>query len=242
MNYEVKKYYLHNGQENSGPFDKEELREQKINKNTLVWAEDWNEWKKAGEIDELKIILLSIPPTPSPPKHNLKRHQIASKKFNFIKYLVIAISLLVFLTIAVKIISEYNSNPDNPDLESDTLKMQTRNNITNLIQVTTNQFSVDAFGGISNLNVIVSNNTNYTIDQVIVAIDYIKKNDGTYKTEYLTFNNIPAYQNKSLSAPDSDRGLSVKLTKQTITAAAINLCFDNNITPIIGDPDPFRCN
>ena len=120
--------------------------------------------------------------------------------------------------------------------------MQTRNNITNLIQVTTNQFSVDAFGGISNLNVIVSNNTNYTIDEVIVAIDYIKKNDGIYKTEYLTFNNIPANQNKSLSAPDSDRGLLVKLTKQTITAAAINLCFDNNITPIIGDPDPFRCN
>jgi hypothetical protein len=149
---------------------------------------------------------------------------------------------LVFLTIAVKIISEYNSNPDIPDTESDTLKMQTRINITNLIQVTTNQYSINTFGGISNLDVIVTNNTDYTIDQITVAIDYIKQNDGIYKTEYLTFNNIPAHQNKSLSAPDSNRGLSVNLTKQTITAAAINLCFDNNITPIIGDPDPFRCN
>lgn len=239
MNYEVKKYYLHNVQENIGPFTKEELRKQKINKDTLVWSEDWNEWKKAGEIDELKIILLSIP---SPPKHNLKSPQIASKKFNFIKYLVIAISLLAFLTIAGKIILEYNSNPDNPDLESNTLKMQTRNNIMNLIQITTNHYTVDPFGGISNLDVIVSNNTDYNIDQITVAIDYIKENHSIYKTEYLTFNNIPANKNKSLSAPDSDRGLSVKLTKQTITASDINLCFDNNIAPIIGDPDPFRCN
>ena len=235
----MKKYYLFNGQGGIGPFTKEELREQKINKDTLIWSEDWDEWIKAGEIDELKIILLIIPP---PPKHNFKSPLIVSKKFNFIKYLVIAISLLAFLTIASKVISEYNTNSDNPDLESDTHKMQTRNNITNLIQVTTNQYSINTFGGISNLDIIVTNNTVYNLDQITVAIDYIKQNDGIYKTEYLTFNNIPAHQNKLLSAPDSDRGLSVKLTKQTITAAAINLCFDNNITPIIGDPDPFRCN
>jgi hypothetical protein len=235
----VKKYYLHNGQENNGPFDKEELRGQKINKDTLIWAEDWNEWKKAGEIDELKIILLSIPP---PPNYYLNDTQIVSKKFNFIKYLVIVISLLAFLTIAGKIISEYNTNRENPDLESYTLKMQTRNNITNLIQVTTNQFSVDTFGDISNLDVIVANNTGYTMDQIIVAIDYIKENGGIYTTKYLTFNNVPAYQNKSLSAPESNRGLSVNLTKLTITASELNLCYDMNITPIIGDPDPFRCN
>ena len=68
----MKKYYLHNGQENIGPFDKEELRVQKINKDTLVWADDWNEWKKAREIDELKIILLSIPP----PKYILPKNII----------------------------------------------------------------------------------------------------------------------------------------------------------------------
>jgi hypothetical protein len=44
----MKKYYLNNGQENIGPFDKEELREQKINKDSLVWADDWIEWKNMG--------------------------------------------------------------------------------------------------------------------------------------------------------------------------------------------------
>jgi hypothetical protein len=234
----MKKYYLQNGQENIGPYDKEELREQKINKNTLVWAEDWNEWKKAGEIDELKIILLSIPP----PKYNLPKNKyIKPRKRSFLKYLFIGIFLVAFIAIGSTIVSESN-NQDTDIPADDSIQRQTRNNITNLIQLTTNQYSINTFGGISNLDLIVTNNTDYTIDQITVAIAYIKKNDGIYKTEYLTFNNIPAHQNKSLSAPDSNRGISVNLTKQTITAAELNLCYDNSFTPAVGEPDPYKCN
>jgi|688.fasta_scaffold188311_2 hypothetical protein len=234
----MKKYYLHNGQENIGPFDKEELRVQKINKDTLVWADDWNEWKKAREIDELKIILLSIPP----PKYNLPKNEYEKpRKRSFLKYLLIGICLIAFIAIGGTIISESNNQDINISAD-DSIQRQTRNNITNLIQVTTNQYSVNTFGGISNLDIIVTNNTNYTIDQITVAIDYIKENGGIYTTEYLTFNNIPAYQNKSLSAPDSTRGLSVKLTKQTITSSELNLCYDNSTAPTTGDPDPYKCN
>lgn len=233
----MKKYYLHNGQENIGPFDKEELRVQKINKDTLVWADDWNEWKKAREIDELKIILLSIPP----PKYNLPKNEYEKpRKRSFLKYLLIGICLIAFIAIGGTIISESNNQDINISAD-DSIQRQTRNNITNLIQVTTNQYSVNSFGGISNLDIIVTNNTNYTIDQITVAIAYIKENGGIYTTEYLTFNNIPAYQNKSLSAPDSNRSLSVNLTKQTITASELNLCYVSNTVPKAGDPDPFKC-
>ena len=234
----MKKYYLHNGQENIGPFDKEELRVQKINKDTLVWADDWNEWKKAREIDELKIILLSIPP----PKYNLPKNEYKKpRKRSFLKHLLIGICLIAFIAIGGTIISESNNQDINISAD-DSIQRQTRNNITNLIQVTTNQYSVNTFGGISNLDIILTNNTDYTIDQITVAIDYIKQNDGINKTEYLTFNNIPAHQNKSLSAPDSNRGLSVNLTKQTITASELNLCYDNKNTPAVGNPDPYKCN
>ncbi len=234
----MKKYYLHNGQENIGPFDKEELRVQKINKDTLVWADDWNEWKKAREIDELKIILLSIPP----PKYILPKNEYEKpRKRSFLKYLLIGIFLIAFIAIGGTIISESNNQDINISAD-DSIQRQTRNNITNLIQVTTNQYSVSTFGGISNLDIIVTNNTNYTIDQITVAIAYIKKNDGIYKTEYLTFNNIPPKQNKSLSAPDSNRGLSVNLTKQSITSTDLNLCYNNSFTPAVGDPDPYKCN
>lgn len=236
----MKKYYLHNGQESIGPFTKEELKEQKIKKYTPVWSEDMNDWKKAGEIDELKIILLSIPP----PNYNSQKNEfVKPQKRSFLKYFLIGIFLMAFVVIGSTIISENNTNnQDTNILADDSIQRQTRNNITSLVQVTTNQYSVSTFGGISNLEVIVTNNTNNTIDQITVAIDYIKENGDIYTTEYLTFNNIPANQNKSLSAPDSNRGLSVNLTKQTITASGLNLCYDNNTVPTTGDPDPYKCN
>ncbi|MFZ4105973.1 DUF4339 domain-containing protein [Flavobacterium sp.] len=236
----MKKYYLHNGQESIGPFTKEELKEQKIKKYTPVWSEDMNDWKKAGEIDELKIILLSIPP----PIYNSQKNEfVKPQKRSFLKYFLIGIFLMAFVVIGSTIISENNTNNQDTNIPADdSIQRQTRNNITSLVQVTTNEYSVNTFGGISNLDVMVTNNTDNTIDQITVAIDYIKKNDGIYKKEYLTFNNIPAYQNKSLSAPNSNRGLSVNLTKQTITASELNLCYDNNTVPATGDPDPYKCN
>lgn len=236
----MKKYYLHNGQESIGPFTKEQLKEQKITKDTSVWLEDMNDWKKAGEIDELKIILLTIPP----PIYNSQKNEfVKPQKRSFLKYFLIGIFLIAFVAIGSTIISENNTNNQDTNIPADdSIQRQTRNNITSLVQVTTNQYSVSTFGGISNLEVIVINNTNNTIDQITIAIDYIKENGDIYTTEYLTFNNIPANQNKSLSAPDSNRGLSVNLTKQTITASELNLCYDRNTVPTTGDPDPYKCN
>jgi hypothetical protein len=236
----VKKYYLHNGQESIGPFTKEQLKEQKITKDTSVWSEDMNDWKKAGEIDELKIILLTIPP---PIYNSPKNEFIKPRKKSCLKYLLIGIFLIASVAIGSTFISECsNDNQETSIPADDLIQRQTRNNITSLVQVTTNQYSVNTFGGISNLDVMVTNNTNYTIDQMTVAIDYIKENGGIYTTEYLTFNNIPANQNKSLSAPESNRGLSVNLTKQTITSSELNLCYDNNTLPATGHPDPYKCN
>lgn len=235
----MKEYYTHNGKDNRGPFNIEELKDQKITKDTPVWSNDMQNWKKAGEVDELKSILSNNPP---PLKKIQKSEYQKPKKSNFLKYLIIAISIIAFLAIGSNIISENNTNQDNFTSEDDSIKIQLRNNITSLVQVTTNQYSVDAFGGISNLDIIVTNNTDFIIDEITVAIDYIKKNDGVFKTEYLTFNNIPPKQNKSLSAPDSNRGLSVKLTKQSITSTDLNLCYNNSFTPAVGDPDPYKCN
>jgi hypothetical protein len=235
----MKEYYIHNGKENRGPFNIEELKDQKITKDTPVWSNDMQNWKKAGEVDELKSILSNNPP---PLKKIQKSEYQKPKKSIFLKYLIIAISIIAFLAIGSNIISENNTNQNNFIPEDDSINIQLRNNITSLVQVTTNQYSVDAFGGISNLDIIATNYTDYTIDEIKVAIAYIKKNDGVFKTEYLTFNNIPPKQNKSLSAPNSNRGLSVKLTKQSITSTDLNLCYNNSFIPAVGDPDPYKCN
>ena len=235
----MKEYYIHNGKENRGPFNIEEIKDQKITKDTPVWSNDMQNWKKAGEVDELKSILSNNPP---PLKKIQKSEYQKPKKSIFLKYLIIAISIIAFLAIGSNIISENNTNQNNFIPEDDSINIQLRNNITSLVQVSTNLYSVNSFGGISNLDIIVTNNTDFTIDEITVAIAYIKKNDGVFKTEYLTFNNIPPKQNKSLSAPDSNRGLSVTLTKQSIKSRELSLCYYNNIIPAVGDPDPYKCN
>lgn len=151
----MKEYYIHKGEDNSGPFSVEELKGQKITKETLVWSNDMGDWKKAGEIDELKSILSKNPP---PLKKLQKSEYQKTKKSNFLKYLIIAIGLIAFLAIGSNIISEGTIDQENTTLEEeDYFNIQIRNNITSLIQVSTNQYSVDAFGGISNLDIIVVN-------------------------------------------------------------------------------------
>ncbi len=58
----MKKYFLHNGTESSGPFDLEELKAKRITKNSPIWFEGMENWKTAGEIPELRTVFAFIPP------------------------------------------------------------------------------------------------------------------------------------------------------------------------------------
>ena len=58
----MKKYFLHDGTESSGPFDLEELKAKRITKNSPIWFEGMENWKTAGEIPELKTIFVVVPP------------------------------------------------------------------------------------------------------------------------------------------------------------------------------------
>ena len=88
----MKKYLINKGHENIGPFDKEELKAQKINKETLVWTEDMEDWKKAGEVDELKAVLLSIPP---PLKKATKENKVINSKHLLIASAIIIVLLFI---------------------------------------------------------------------------------------------------------------------------------------------------
>lgn len=60
----MKKYYLHNGTEQQGPFDITDLKAKLIKKDTPIWYEGLSEWKTAGEIEELKEIFSTTTPPP----------------------------------------------------------------------------------------------------------------------------------------------------------------------------------
>lgn len=81
----MKKYYLHNGTESSGPFDIEELKAKKITKASPVWFEGMLHWKTAGVIPELNQLFIVnpapfsefiIPETKPKTEINSKPHKI----------------------------------------------------------------------------------------------------------------------------------------------------------------------
>ena len=111
----MKKYYLHNGIESSGPFDLTELQMKQITATTPVWFSGLADWKTAGEIEELQSILKVIPPpfkaeipnteTESKPKQKETKTKIMGlSKNNF--YLVCLLFIVIIGSFALSIFEE----------------------------------------------------------------------------------------------------------------------------------------
>lgn len=58
-------YYFHDGQQEQGPYDIEQLKSQTLKKDTPIWYEGLESWTTVGEVEELKQ-LFAIKPTPPP--------------------------------------------------------------------------------------------------------------------------------------------------------------------------------
>lgn len=79
----MKKYFYSKGKEKSGPFSFEELKNEGISKDTLIWFEGLDDWKYAREIKEFEEILeLTPPPIPS---DNLKSKTPENESYQVIE-------------------------------------------------------------------------------------------------------------------------------------------------------------
>lgn len=58
----MKKYFYSDGKEKYGPLSLDELKQNDITKETLIWFEGLDDWAPAGELDEMKPILELQPP------------------------------------------------------------------------------------------------------------------------------------------------------------------------------------
>jgi hypothetical protein len=84
VSIEMKKYFIHNGVEHFGPFDTEDLKQHKIQRETPIWYEGLEDWTTAEKIVELKPLFAAIPPPfrkveLTPPKIE-KKEKVASAK------------------------------------------------------------------------------------------------------------------------------------------------------------------
>ncbi len=60
----MKKFYIHNGTEQMGPFDIDDLKSKDIHAETPIWYDGLDNWTTASKVDELKEILRTATPPP----------------------------------------------------------------------------------------------------------------------------------------------------------------------------------
>ena len=58
----MSKFFIHKDDQQQGPFTSDELKDLKITRETLVWFEGAEDWKKAVEIEELQEVFKGVPP------------------------------------------------------------------------------------------------------------------------------------------------------------------------------------
>lgn len=123
----LKKYYLHNNTESTGPFDLEEIKTKNITKTTPVWFQGMENWKPAGEIEELRSIFAVVPPafksfSTLPPNPNVDKKVKNQKILGLSKTTFFIVLVIVILLIGTFI---FNTIQENRSVELDLKNHQT---------------------------------------------------------------------------------------------------------------------
>lgn len=116
-----------------------------------------------------------------------------------------------------------------------------RRNWKQYISVNNGDYKTGFLGGIKNLRVQVRNQTEYTLDNAVVSVQYLRNNGDVFKTEQYTVHNIPAKGVQSVTASDSRKGSKVNIRLVSITSQPMNFCWSADKKAAPGDPDPFAC-
>ena len=106
-------------------------------------------------------------------------------------------------------------------------KVALKTNIADMVALTASNYTVGTFGGISNLQITVSNHSIYPLDLVVVEVQYIQANKKIFKTENIYFHNIGAGSALMQEAPKSPRGIKVQYKLVLINSKESGLSYSN---------------
>jgi hypothetical protein len=114
----MKKYYLHNGTEQDGPFDISGLKSKRITAKTEVWYEGISDWTNADQIDELKGLISKTTPPPIPSKStsNKQKEKPIPKKSGLgkiLSQLALISACVIGVFMIINIVMNSNSNGSN---------------------------------------------------------------------------------------------------------------------------------
>lgn len=100
-----------------------------------------------------------------------------------------------------------------------------RDNLSNLVSIGATGYTVGTFGGISNLQLTVSNHSIYSLDLVVVEVQYIQANKKVFKTENMYFRGIAPGSALMQEAPKSSRGIKVQYKITLVNSKELGLSY-----------------
>jgi len=102
-------------------------------------------------------------------------------------------------------------------------KEAVKNNIGDYVHLSSNKYYVGTFGGISDIEITVSNRSLYSLDMVAAEIQYIQANKKIFKTETVYFKNVGPGSSIMQEAPKSSRGVKVEYRITSINSKELGL-------------------
>jgi hypothetical protein len=118
-----------------------------------------------------------------------------------------------------------------------------RNNWKTYITASRSRFNYSELGGISNLSIIVTNNTEYPIDNLAVKVTIKTVNNYIYKTEYLNFENIKANSRSEQYVMPTERGRYVDYKIISVYSDQLNFMWNEGDNIGNGSlDDPWKSN
>ena len=112
--------------------------------------------------------------------------------------------------------------------EAVTIPEKKDNDLSKLVTVTSNNYQRGAFGGIRNLELTLTNHSNFFLNKVTVELQYLKPSEHTLRSENILFSSIPPDGTLTIAVPPSNRGIKVqfriiKIESKEQTNATANL-------------------
>jgi hypothetical protein len=224
----------------TGPYTLDQLNELGITAGTLVWCEGMPTWAKAGEVPHLQQYFKKATPPPLPrtepppiqrpepprytPTPQIEKQPKTSNKRNMyiwlggLAFVLIVIGIFAIVDSNIRTANSYNpysggsysgGGSSGGSSASDSRRAQVSRNIRDYVSSKIS-YSANPLGGISNCKIVVKNSSEYTVDRVIIKVKYIKRDGGLYTEERVICDNIAAYGERVVYAPNSTRGVTVQ--------------------------------
>lgn len=235
----MKKYFLHDGSQQAGPFDIEELKSKNLNRDTPIWCEGLEEWTTISKVDELKEIITATPPpfaaklaSPPPVQKSATQQKVFVDKpkqsSSTVRRLLIIGGVVVLALIGLFIYNQIQHQQYQQDREStinaeEDAKAMIKKNITSYVTAERNEYTFNELGGISNLKISVTNSTDYVLDNVRVKVIYIKANGEVWDSKMFDFNMLDPQTKSTIKVGDTERGTSVQYEIVSIKSNALGL-------------------